>query len=208
MMNVMKKKTVKGFTLIEMIVVIGIIIVLLGVLAPSMMAYYQSSRVKATNANAKMIYNAAQTEIMKYVNKDRAATAGNESGFSGTVWFSYQPGAGNRYSKSGASPAPSSLTETSGASSDVTATNCNNVISKVNTLVSGANEVCWTVYVENYIVKGCVSAPSANSTYIGFYSANKQQADEPSNVSYSNAGSGGGLSTLSDVVRRYNPSQD
>lgn len=57
----MKQHKVKGFTLIELMVVIGIIGVLSAVLIPSMNAYYTRSRIKTTNSNAKILFNAAQT---------------------------------------------------------------------------------------------------------------------------------------------------
>ena len=81
---------VKGFTIVEMVVVVAIIGILLGVLAPSMMAYIQKARVQAANANAKMVYNAAQTEVQKYINKDRASTF--KSGFEGDLNLVYFPG--------------------------------------------------------------------------------------------------------------------
>lgn len=54
----MKKK---GFTLIELIIVIAIIGVLMGVLIPSWGNYMSRSRTRAQNLKAKTIFNAAQT---------------------------------------------------------------------------------------------------------------------------------------------------
>lgn len=55
----MKHKGVKGFTLIELIVVIAIISVLLMILVPSITAYVNLAKKKANIANAKTIYMAA-----------------------------------------------------------------------------------------------------------------------------------------------------
>ena len=51
----MKKQ--KGFTLVELIVVIAIIGVLASILIPSMMGFVKKSKYATANANAKEIYN-------------------------------------------------------------------------------------------------------------------------------------------------------
>lgn len=50
-------KKMKGFTLIELIVVIAIIGVLCALLIPSMMGWMTKSRISTANTNAKEIYN-------------------------------------------------------------------------------------------------------------------------------------------------------
>ena len=62
------KKTQKGFTLVELIVVIAIIGVLAAILVPAMMGYIKDSKLTSANSSAKTIYNALTSFAQKCQN--------------------------------------------------------------------------------------------------------------------------------------------
>jgi prepilin-type N-terminal cleavage/methylation domain-containing protein len=167
---------VKGFTLIEMIVVVAIIGILLGVLTPAMWNYYRRSRIQAANSDAKMVYNAAQTAVQKYIGIDRVHDP--DSGLSGAVVIAYNyPVAGQMRNTA----AGNNLPATNATDDTISEVACQDVVDSVNRTVSGASEICWMVSLDKYIVKAAVAAENATALHVGYYSADKQFAtmDDP-----------------------------
>ena len=85
----MKKK---GFTLIELIVVIAIIGVLAAILVPAMLGYVKKSKVTTANTTAKSIYNALNSSLTDMDSEDKkiknlGATGGSDySSQNGASW--------------------------------------------------------------------------------------------------------------------------
>ena len=205
----MLNRKVKGFTIIEMITVMAIIGVLLGVLAPTMSAYYWRSRVKSANADAKMIYNAAQTEVQKYIAYDRVHT--DASGLKNTMLISYtNQSRGNfRYvtAEDGVSAlstgTPIAVSASHTAPAEAAAASITDAVSKT---VSGADTKCWAVYINNYMVKACIAADVETTSYVGYYTTGRITVpDNRPSVTYSSrlTGPSTDADSLIGVSKKY-----
>ena len=79
----MKKK---GFTLIELIVVIAIIGVLAAILVPAMLGYVRKSKITTANTTAKSIYNAMNTTLVDMDTADKTPPASSTKDVEGKDW--------------------------------------------------------------------------------------------------------------------------
>jgi prepilin-type N-terminal cleavage/methylation domain-containing protein len=83
----MKKTNNKGFSLVELIIVIAIMAILVGVLAPQYMKYVEKSRISADKDLADSVYNACTTASADPDNASSEPSANSSvSVTAGTDW--------------------------------------------------------------------------------------------------------------------------
>ena len=70
----MRKSNKKGFTLVELVVVIAIIGVLAAILIPTMMNYVKKSRLKTANSNAKLVFTTVNNKCADIVSDGDACS--------------------------------------------------------------------------------------------------------------------------------------
>ena len=75
----MRKSNKKGFTLVELVVVIAIIGILAAILVPTMMNYVKKARLKTANANAKLIFTTCNNQAADLIADGETVKALNYS---------------------------------------------------------------------------------------------------------------------------------
>ena len=80
----MNKKKLRGFTLIELIVVLAIVAALAAILIPTMIGYTRQARAQTAIANAKNVYSGAALALLDmHTNDEEVMLAGDSGVFMG-----------------------------------------------------------------------------------------------------------------------------
>lgn len=191
----------KGFTLIEMTIVMGIIGILLAVFVPTIGGYVTNSRLNAANANARVLFNAAQTVCQEFEFLDRNGTSGEFYGtlsdradMEGSLFIRVEngtiPSTIPSLAVENGSFTNDELTDILTGDGTNATTNPDGVNSsfmgRMNRLVDSFDEMCWTVYIENYKVRGVFAAKDLDSEFIGSY---PERAGDPRHRGFANLAS-------------------
>lgn len=181
-----KYRSKKGFTLMELVIVLTIMGILLAIIVPSWGYFIRRARERSANAKAKVVFNAAQTEITRINMKERptfnVATdptadsmkqeAAKKALFVGNVandatkgeFYYYWDGAAKTGYKVDGKAFPQTPQKDPFASAED-----NDAFARAINNIVGDKAYFYKIYVKDYNVKSVVYSEYENGRYKGTY---------------------------------------
>ena len=166
------RKKFKGFSLMELVIVIAIIGLLTAMLVPAWMSYIAKSRIKTQNNNAKVIFNAAQTAATKRKFQERITNVINVG--SGDFYFYWDGSTGYSVGSDTVANPPVTVGD-----ADFDAEFAN----EISSVFDNSEGTVYKIWIQNYIVRSVVSARSENDNFIGAYPTPLTEEEETHSVS-------------------------
>lgn len=153
-----KKHMKKGLSLIELIIVLAIIAILTLIVGVAWSRIIYKQRVNSVNSNAKIIFNAAQTEAIKYSSIERTKPSDSKLIGDGDFYFYWDGGKGYSANNVG------DLGSTTGTAQDAFGKAVKNIL--------GEETGVFAIYIKNYVVQSVTYSPEKQNRYMGAYPVN------------------------------------
>ena len=160
-----KKHMKKGISLMELIIVLAIISILTLIVGVMWNRIIYKQRLTSANNNAKIVFNAVQTETIKYASSERNKKDADRFIGEGNFYFYWDGGQGHSCSSLGdlGSGAPTGAEQTRFAKA-------------INNILDENGE--YAIYIKNYVVQSVSYVPEHASRYLGSYPAARREVSD------------------------------
>ena len=156
-------KKLKGFTLIELIVVIAIIGILIAIIVPSYMSWIAHSKIRQQNNNARIIFNAAQTIVQEYRFRERKLADADKNIGDGEFYFYWDEHSGSTTGSTAAKSADTAFVDS--------------FTNQISRIFDDHDVTTYRIYVDNYMVQSVVASSSNSNRNKGSYPTKQKNAN-------------------------------